>query len=140
MAPGSWRAQEQISNLLKAYNNAILKSTVWPWKPVNLSIHPFHRDNPPEGGASNRPHDRKHPLSWVPKVRMVSRLSLQADPDFKHPRAHYLALASACSHSHRQAPPSLMTLHVQSVCVAHSMHMQGPWQILRRFARWEAVR
>ena len=30
------------------------------------------RESPPEGGASIRPHDHKHPLSWVPKRQVVS--------------------------------------------------------------------
>ena len=44
-------------------------------------------ESPPEGGASIRPHDRKHPLSWVPKRQVVS-CDLRPS-EFEHSRAHY---------------------------------------------------
>ena len=45
------------------------------------------RESPPEGGASIRPHDRKHPLSWVPKREVVSWGCRPSE--FEHSRAHY---------------------------------------------------
>ena len=42
-------------------------------------------ESPPEGGASIRPHDRKHPLSWVPK-RQVVPCDLRPS-EFEHSRA-----------------------------------------------------
>ena len=44
-------------------------------------------ESPPEGGASIRPHDRKHPLSWVPKQQVVSWNFRPSE--FEHSRAHY---------------------------------------------------
>ena len=44
-------------------------------------------ESPPEGGASIRPHDRKHPLSWVPKRQVVSWGCRPSE--FEHSRAHY---------------------------------------------------
>ena len=44
-------------------------------------------ESPPEGGASIRPHDRKHPLSWVPKRQVVSCDFRPSN--FEHSRAHY---------------------------------------------------
>ena len=45
------------------------------------------RDSPPEGGASIRPHDRNHPLPWVPKAGVVPWGCRPSD--FEHSRAHY---------------------------------------------------
>ena len=44
-------------------------------------------ESPPEGGASIRPHDRKHPLSWVPKRQVVSWGCRPSE--FEHSCAHY---------------------------------------------------
>ena len=45
------------------------------------------RESPPEGGASIRPHDRNHPLPWVPKAGVVPWGCRPSD--FEHSRAHY---------------------------------------------------
>ena len=53
-------------------------------------------ESPPEGGASIRPHDCKHPLSWVPKREVVS-WDLRPS-EFEHSRAQHAQLYTLQSH------------------------------------------
>ena len=53
-------------------------------------------ESPLEGGASIRPHDRKHPLSWVQKRQVVSWDFRPSD--FDHPARNSHQLCTLQSH------------------------------------------